>query len=129
MIGFAQYATFLVPAVTATGQKLVAASVGIVAVILLYRRIQFIGALTVTLWAGTVATMLGIILLGVPHFNPHLAFNFPPGAFSFTRRFFQGLGSAMLIAMYDYMGYYDVCYIGDEVRDRKSTRLNSSHSQ
>ena len=23
----------------------------------------------------------------------------------------------MLIAMYDYLGYYDVCYIGDEVRD------------
>ena len=52
MIGFAQYATFLVPALTVMGQKLVAASVGVIAVVLLYRRIQFIGALTVTLWAG-----------------------------------------------------------------------------
>ena len=35
--------------------------------------------------------------------------------------FFLGLGSAMLIAMYDYVGYYDVCYIGDEVRDPSRT--------
>jgi hypothetical protein len=28
-----------------------------------------------------------------------------------------GLGSATLIAIYDYLGYYDICYIGDEVRD------------
>ncbi len=27
----------------------------------------------------------------------------------------------MLIAMYDYVGYYDVCYIGDEVRDPART--------
>jgi basic amino acid/polyamine antiporter, APA family len=117
MIGFAQYATYLLPAMNSTRQHLLAAAVGMVALVLLYRNIRDIGKLTVTLWIGTLATMLGVILLGVPHFDARLAFNFPPGAFSFSRGFFLGLGSAMLIAMYDYIGYYDVCYIGDEVRD------------
>ena len=29
--------------------------------------------------------------------------------------FFTGLGGAMLIAIYDYFGYYNVCHLGDEV--------------
>jgi amino acid transporter len=29
----------------------------------------------------------------------------------------MGLGNAMLIAMYDYLGYYDICYVGGEVRE------------
>ena len=27
------------------------------------------------------------------------------------------LGAAMILAIYSYLGYYQVCYIGDEVRD------------
>src|SRR5581483_11442517 len=117
MIGFSKYATYLVPTMTGMEQKLLAASVGVVALGLLYRKITGVAHITITLWAGTVATMLAIIIAGVPHFDPKLAFSFPPGAFTFSRGFFLGLGSAMLIAMYDYVGYYDVCYIADEVRD------------
>ena len=51
------------------------------------------------------------------HFNPHVAFDFPPGAFNFSLGFFMGLGVASRIGIYDYLGYYDVCYIGDEVRE------------
>ena len=29
----------------------------------------------------------------------------------------MGLGVASRIGIYDYMGYYDICYIGDEVRN------------
>src|SRR6266404_1789562 len=121
MIGFAQYARYLVPTLTVFETKLMAAGVGVLAVALLYRQINSIGRLTVTLWAGTVATMAAVIFLGLPHFSAKMAFDFPPGAFSFSRGFFLGLGSAMLIAMYDYVGYYDVCYIGDEVRDPART--------
>ena len=61
--------------------------------------------------------MLGVIVTGVTHFDPHIAFDFPPGAFNFSLGFFLGLGAAARIGIYDYLGYYDVCYIGDEVRD------------
>jgi amino acid transporter len=117
LIGFSQYATYLWPGLANGGNRFVGAGVGIVAMILLARRITFLSKLTVTLWAGTVATLLVILVSGLPHFNAARAFDFPPGAFDFNRGFVLGLGSAALIAIYDYLGYYDICYIGDEVRD------------
>ena len=44
------------------------------------------------------------------------AFDFPPHAFHFSIGFLFGLGAAARIGVYDYLGYYDICYIGDEVR-------------
>src|SRR5262249_39099520 len=35
----------------------------------------------------------------------------PPGGFAL------GLGAAMILAVYSYLGYYNVCYISDEVRE------------
>src|SRR6185503_6569821 len=60
---------------------------------------------------------LWIIGSGLANFHAQVAFDFPPNAFTFSRGFAAGLGSAMLIAMYDFMGYYDICYVGGEVRD------------
>ena len=117
MIGFGNYTAYLWPGLTMRGQQFVAAGVGVLAVILLSRRINFLGKVTVTLWIGTLATMAAVLIAGFPHFNAKLAFDFPPGAFAFQRGFFLGLGGATLVAVYNYMGYYDVCYIGDEVRD------------
>jgi amino acid transporter len=84
---------------------------------LLYRRITAIARLTKVLWVGVMATIGWIIFAGLTHFNAHQAFDLPPGAFSFSRDFFHGLGGAMLIAAYDIGGYYNVCFLGDEVKD------------
>src|SRR5229473_2637405 len=72
---------------------------------------------TVTLWAGTVLTMAGVLILGFWRCDLKQAFSVPPGAFKFSSGFLFGLGSATLVAIYDYLGYYDICYIGDEVRE------------
>jgi amino acid transporter len=84
---------------------------------LLYRRITAIARLTKVLWAGVMGTIGWIIFAGLTHFNVHQAFDMPPGAFSLSRGFFAGLGSAMLIAAYDIAGYYNVCFLGDEVKE------------
>jgi basic amino acid/polyamine antiporter, APA family len=84
---------------------------------LLYRRITAIARLTKVLWAGVMGTIGWIIFAGLTHFNAHRAFDLPPGAFSFSRDFFHGLGGAMLIAAYDIGGYYNVCFLGDEVKE------------
>jgi APA family basic amino acid/polyamine antiporter len=84
---------------------------------LLYRRITAIARLTKVLWAGVMGTIGWIIFAGLTHFNAHQAFDLPPGAFSFSRDFFHGLGGAMLIAAYDIGGYYNVCFLGDEVKE------------
>jgi amino acid transporter len=116
-IGFAQYASFIWTGLSRGGVIVLVTVVGIINIALLYRRIHSIAKITVSLWIGTLVTVLAVILAGAFNFNPHVAFDFPPGAFNFSLGFFLGLGAASRIGIYDYLGYYDVCYIGDEVKD------------
>ena len=116
-IGFADYAKYIWHGLTGTGVKLLITVVGVVNIALLYRRIHSIARITILLWLGTLVTVLAVILTGATHFSPNVAFDFPPGAFTFSLGFFLGLGAAARIGIYDYLGYYDVCYIGDEVRE------------
>ena len=116
-IGFANYARYILPDLTRVQAIGLAAVVGIVNIALLYRRISSIGTLTVTLWVGTLLTTLSVILSGAFHFDPAIAFDFPDGAFHFSTGFLFGLGAAARVGIYDYLGYYNICYIGDEVRD------------
>jgi basic amino acid/polyamine antiporter, APA family len=104
-----------------SGATFVAIGVVVMATALLYRKITSIGWLSKLLLAGVLGTMGWIIVSGFTHFNPALAFSFPPGAFTLSKNFFLGLGSAMLIATYDYWGYYNVSFLGDEVRDPAKT--------
>src|SRR3954466_6480378 len=116
-IGFAQYASYLWSGLTRPWVIALVTVVGLINILLLYRRIQSIAKITISLWVGTLITVLAVIFAGATHFNPKVAFDFPPGAFNFSAGFFLGLGAATRIGIYDYLGYYDVCYIGDEVRD------------
>jgi amino acid transporter len=116
-IGFARYTGYIWQGITTRQTFLVAATVGVVNIILLYRRITSIGKITVSLWIGTLLTTLVVIVTGVMHFSAARAFDFPPRAFSFSLGFLFGLGAASRIGVYDYLGYYDVCYIGDEVKN------------
>jgi amino acid transporter len=116
-IGFASYASYIWKGMTRSGAIALVVVVGVVNVALLYRRIHSLAKITVSLWIGTLITAGGVILTGAMNFDPKIAFDFPPGAFNFSLGFFIGLGAASRIAIYDYLGYYDVCYIGDEVRN------------
>jgi amino acid transporter len=116
-IGFARYTGYIWREITPSGTLLVAAVVGLINIVLLYRRITSIGKITVSLWVGTLLTTLAVVITGAMNFKASRAFDFPPGAFNFSIGFLFGLGAASRIGVYDYLGYYDVCYIGDEVKD------------
>jgi amino acid transporter len=116
-IGFSQYLGYIWKGITARQGMLVVTIIGVANIALLYRRITSIATITLTLWAGTIITVAVVIATGVLHFDPRVAFDFPPGAFNFSLGFFIGLGAASRIGVYDYLGYYDVCYIGDEVEN------------
>jgi amino acid transporter len=116
-IGFAKYVGYIWTGLTPARLLAAAAAVGVVNIILLYRRITSIGTITVALWVGTLITTIAVIGTGLLHFDRRVAFDFPPGAFTFSIGFLFGLGAASRIGVYDYLGYYDVCYIGDEVKD------------
>jgi APA family basic amino acid/polyamine antiporter len=139
-IGFAGYTSYLLPGLEhqyathqwtlqlpllgalqvrwlVAGTTFIAIAIVLIAVLLLYRRITHIGKISKVLWLGVMATIGWIIFAGFTHFNSARAFSFPPDAFSLSRNFWLGLGSAMLIATYDYWGAYNVCFIGDEIKD------------
>jgi amino acid transporter len=116
-IGFAAYSSFIWPGLGRAGTIALVTVIGIANVVLLYRRIGSLARITVSLWVGTLITVVAVIVTGALHFDAARAFDFPPGAFTFSLGFFLGLGAAARVGIYDYLGYYDVCYIGDEVRD------------
>lgn len=88
--------------------------------LLLCRRIRIIGSLAVVWFVGTLITVLIVIVAGLSHFNPSLL-QMPPGAFHVNKAWIIGLGGAMQIAVYDYLGYYNICHLGDEVRNPAKT--------
>jgi fructoselysine transporter len=115
-IGFARYAGYLHPLSTIQA-KAISGGLVIFLVILLYRKIQTIGKISLLLWLGVVSTLLWLIWGGFRHFDPHLAFDFPPGAFHLSSLWFAGLGAAMVNTVYSYWGYYNICHLGGEIRD------------
>jgi amino acid transporter len=89
--------------------------------VLAYHRIAVAGRLMVVLWVGMLITVAWVILTGLTHFDPRLAFHFPDGAWRLDALTSSGLGMALAIAMYDFLGYYQICYLGDEVADPART--------
>ena len=134
-IGLAQYAGFIWPSLHANGAMhalhlgsyafgasasratALALAAVVAAVALQYRKLRQV--------RGTALVLLGLVLLTIAwtvatgllrgHWGQVLAF--PAGAWRLDARFFAGLGSAMLVATYDYWGYYNVTFLGGEVRD------------
>ncbi len=138
-IGLAQYAGYIFPSldnawltrefqaaipvlgslqarILVNGGTFVAIATCLFAVFLLYRRVTVIGNISKLLAAGVLSTIAWVIFAGLTNFNAARAFDFPPNAFVLDERFFLGFGAALLVAMYDFWGYYNVCFFGDEVK-------------
>jgi amino acid transporter len=94
---------------------------GCLILILLRRRISSLGKLTVTMWLGVLLVIAWIVLEGAPRFDWHKAMGAADGSSGPPDGFLPRLGSCMRLAMYSYLGYYGVCYIGDEIRDPART--------
>jgi len=138
-IGLSQYATYLWPAL-GEGSAVHSVHVGaysagfvvgpttwvaiaavVVAVVLLYRNLAKVKVLSVGLLVVVLGTIAWAVVTGLLHGHWAQVVAFTPGAFRLDRGFFLGLGSAMLIATYDYWGYYNVTFLGGEVRDAGRT--------
>ena len=83
----------------------------------LYRNVAAIGKLAELLWVVMLLSVGAVTLAAFTRFHPHLAFTYPDGAFRLSRRFFAGMGAGLVIAVYDYLGYNTIAYMGDELRD------------
>ena len=130
-LGFALYLGYLVPGLdtvvtslpwTIKAHHLVAVSVMVGVLALAWRDVKAAGQLMVVLWLGmlvTVGMMIGgcasqadskLIATAAGQFRDSFS-----SAFSGDFRLWLGVGGALAIAMYDFLGYYQVCYMGEEV--------------
>lgn len=134
-IGMAQYAGSLLPhappaatvhaahlgaytfAYTLGWQSLFAMLAVALAVLLLYRNLAKVEPFSRGLLVVVLAAIGWTLLTAVLHGRWSRAVAFPAGAFHPDHAFYTGLGSAMLVATYDFWGYYNVTFLGGEVRD------------
>jgi amino acid transporter len=102
-----------------TSNEAHAISLGVIGLVgvALYRNIAAIGKLSTALWVVMVIAVGAVTMAALSHFDPSRAFSYPEGAFRLDSRFFLGMGAGLVIAIYDYLGYNTVAYIGDELRD------------
>jgi fructoselysine transporter len=114
-IGFAQYFSFLVP-INFWQQKMVSGGAVVIVFLLLYRKIETIGKISVVLGSIVILTILWIIIGGLTH--QHHAINLlpPKGESFFDKAFIAAIGLGSLQTVYAYLGYYNVCHLGGEIK-------------
>lgn len=121
-IGFTDYLGYLFPAVARQWPVHTGASVlvGVLVIVLLYRRITAVAAIGTAFAVAAVGTLLLVIAASLSHAHFHQAFTFSQ-PFSLGAGFFAGLGGALYITLYDYVGYSDAALLSDEVREPRRT--------
>ncbi len=125
-VGLANYASYVAPGLSApiyrmhlgmhtmqlTGATLVAMAACGLATALIYTGIQTVGRISRVLSVGVVLALLWVIASGLFQFH-HVAIGTATGGSIGT----AGFGTGLLIAMYNYGGYYNICFLAGEVRD------------
>lgn len=115
-IGFAKYFSYLV-SLNAFTEKLVSASVVILIILLLYRRIETIGKISIFLWSGVFITIFWIIAAGFSQGNFFLPVREMHSGLSVDYAFVTAIGFASVKSVYSYLGYYNICHLGSEIKD------------
>ncbi|MGH2563463.1 MAG: APC family permease [Ginsengibacter sp.] len=115
-IGFAKYFSYLVPLNFFT-EKVVSGSVVILIIILLYRRIDAIGKISMFLWSGVIITMFWIIGGGIAHGNFLAPIKNINSGINVDYAFITAIGFASVKSVYSYLGYYNVCHLGSEIKN------------
>jgi amino acid transporter len=119
--GFMKYSTYLVGPLDGTLSRLCAAALVVVVTFLLYRRIGQVGRISVVLWSCVIATFIWIIGSGLLFGNVGLALS---GSLTYAdpgTTVWSALGVASIPTMYSFLGYYNVCHLGAEVRSPERT--------
>lgn len=116
-IGLVQYLQVFWPDMAPMEMKFLAAGICVLLIFALYRRIGSIARIMAWLWGTMLITTGWVIISGLLSFDSALAFDLPADAWRLDWTFFQGLGTGSAEVLYLFLGYYQVCYLGAEVRD------------
>jgi amino acid transporter len=114
-IGFAQYTGYIFP-LGFWGAKAVSGGMVLLIIFLLYRNIETIGRISVLLWMGVLVTMIWIISGGIAHGNFLAPIKNINDGLQLNYAFAAALGFASVQTIYSYLGYYNVCHLGGEIK-------------
>ena len=126
-LGFADYATYLagrsrqvagiVHALGPHGNNLVASAIVVLVVALLYRRIGQIGRISVVFSVIVIGTILWIIGGGATNFHLDRLVDSSDHYGNLSWLLVVGLGHGTVQTIYSYLGYYNVCNLGGEMKN------------
>ena len=88
---------------------------------LLYRNLSSITRLAWVLFAGVMAALVGVITSGFAHAAAMGGWHMPQSPALSAGVAIGGLAQATLITTYDYWGYYNITFLGSEVRQPEKT--------
>ncbi len=115
-IGFANYAAYFYPGLgsNVAAHDALAVGIGVVTIMLLYRRTAGVASFGVVLAAAATLTVALVAVAGLSHANFTQAFHLSQ-PLRLGAGFVAGFGSALYITLYDYAGYAEAALLGDEV--------------
>ncbi|GAB4001094.1 APC family permease [Spirosoma daeguense] len=114
-IGFAQYASYLVP-LDEWQRKAVSGAIVLLIIALLYRKIDSIGKIGLVMWGAVLLTLGWIIIGGLSNARIPLATTFESISSVSGGLLAAGIGQASVKTIYCYLGYYNVCHLGSEIK-------------
>ncbi|MGH9590260.1 MAG: APC family permease, partial [Terracidiphilus sp.] len=88
---------------------------------LLYRRLSVVTGMAWVLFAGVMAAVAGVIVSGFAHAAASGGWHMPAAPGLPAALALSGLAQATLICTYDYWGYYNITFLGAEVRQPERT--------
>jgi amino acid transporter len=116
--GLVQYLGYLWPSMTTGQGDVVGLAVVALVVVLLWRKVENVGRITVVMWGVMILSVAAVILAAFTHFHPSLAFTWPAHAIQLgSGSFWLAFASGLTIGIYDYLGYNTAAYLGAEVKD------------
>lgn len=115
-IGFSQYLSYILD-ISPLQQKMISGGLILLVFLLLYRKIETIGKISVVLWTIVILTVGWVITSGLMN-QQHQVKLLPEGNESFfTAAFWAAIGQASVKTIYAYLGYYNVCHLGGEIKN------------
>jgi len=113
-IGFSSYFSYLIP-LPVIAAKAISGGVVIAIVMLLYRKIESIGKISVVLWSAVLLTLFWIIGGGIAHGNFMHPIKHMNDGLTLNFAFVTAIGFASVKSVYSYLGYYNVCHLGGDI--------------
>jgi len=102
--------------------NLVAAAVCLLVTWMLYRRLSIVTGMAWVLFVGVIAAIAGVVVSGFAHASALGGWHLPPApAFAGFRHAASGLAQGTLLATYCYWGYYNITFLGSEVKRPERT--------